>query len=101
PRRQLLALFVCCTLLMIAVVSRVGMLLTVDQKRLAAEGESQRLSNVTLTAPRGAIFDRSGFELALSIPQTTLWADPRAVVDKARTAASLASALGLNAEQTA
>ena len=101
PRRRLLALFIGCALLMVAVVARVGMLQTVDQKRLAAEGESQRLSNVTLTAPRGAIFDRSGFELALSIPQTTLWADPRAVVDKARTAASLASALGLNAEQTA
>ena len=86
---------------MIAVVVRVGMLQTVDQQRLAAEGESQRLSNVTLTAPRGAIFDRNGFELALSIPQTTLWADPRAVVDKGATAAALANALGFNAEQTA
>jgi cell division protein FtsI (penicillin-binding protein 3) len=86
--------------MMVAVVVRVGMLQTVDQKRLAAEGESQRLSNVTLTAPRGAIFDRNGFELALSIPQTTLWADPRAVVDKGATAASLANALGLTAAQT-
>jgi cell division protein FtsI (penicillin-binding protein 3) len=101
PRRRLLALFLGCALLMIAVVARVGLLQTVDQHGLAAEGESQRLSNVTLTAPRGAIFDRNGFELALSIPQTTLWADPRAVVDKAATAAQLANALGLNADQLA
>ena len=99
PRRRLLALFLGCTFLMVAVIGRVALLQTVDQHGLAAEGESQRVSNVTLTAPRGAIFDRNGFELALSIPQTTLWADPRAVVDKAGTAAALANALGFSAAQ--
>ncbi len=84
---------------MVAVVGRVALLQTIDQHGLAAEGESQRVSNVTLTAPRGAIFDRNGFELALSIPQTTLWADPRAVVDKAGTAAQVARVLGLSASQ--
>src|SRR5204863_8173074 len=58
PRRRLLVLFVACALLLVAVVVRGGMLQTVDQQRLAAEGEAQRLSNVTLTAPRGALFDR-------------------------------------------
>ena len=99
PRRRLLALFIGCSLLMLAVVGRVALLQTVDQHGLAAEGESQRLSNVTLTAPRGAIFDRNGFELALSIPQVTLWADPRAVVDKPGTAAQLANVLGLTGDQ--
>jgi cell division protein FtsI (penicillin-binding protein 3) len=101
PRRRLIALFLVCALMMLAVIGRVALLQTVDQHGLAAEGESQRVSNVILTAPRGAIFDRNGFELALSIPQTTLWADPRAVVDKAGTAAELANVLGFKADQTA
>ena len=43
------SLFVVCAGMMVAVVARVGMLQTVDSARLAAEGERQRLSNVTLT----------------------------------------------------
>jgi cell division protein FtsI (penicillin-binding protein 3) len=93
-------LFVVCSLLLLVVVVRVGMLQTIDQRSLAAEGEKQRLSNVTLTAPRGAIFDRNGFELAISIPQTTIWADPRAVADKQATADGLGAALGFDAAQT-
>ena len=100
PPRSL-ALFVGCTLLLIAVVVRVGMLQTVDQQRLAAEGESQRLSNVTLTAPRGAIFDRNGFELATVHPADhAVGRSPRRGRQGRRTAAALANALGLNAEQT-
>jgi cell division protein FtsI (penicillin-binding protein 3) len=95
PRRRLVAFFLAAALLLLVVVARVGMLQTVDQHSLAAEGESQRLSNVTLTAPRGTIFDRNGFELAISVPQSTVWADPRAVGDKGATAAALAKALHL------
>jgi cell division protein FtsI (penicillin-binding protein 3) len=101
PRRRLVALFLAVALLLVVVVARVGMLQTVDQHRLAAEGESQRLSNVTLTAPRGTIFDRNGFELAISVPQSTVWADPRAVSDKGGTAAALAHALHLSAGDAA
>jgi cell division protein FtsI (penicillin-binding protein 3) len=101
PRLRLLALFVAVALLLLVVVARVGMLQTVDQHQLAAEGESQRLSNVTFTAPRGTIFDRNGFELAISVPQSTVWADPRAVGDKSATAAALGDALHLSAADTA
>ena len=100
PRRRLIALLVAVALLLLVVVARVGMLQTVDQHQLAAEGESQRLSNVTFTAPRGTIFDRNGFELAISVPQSTVWADPRAVGDKGATAAALGDALHLSAADT-
>ncbi len=96
-----MALLLAVALLLVVVVARVGMLQTVDQHRLAAEGESQRLSNVTLTAPRGTIFDRNGFELAISVPQSTVWADPRAVGDKGATAAALANALRLSPSDAA
>src|SRR5262249_17202568 len=78
----LIALLLTAVIVLIIVVARVGLLQTVDSSKLAAEGEQQRLSNVTLTAPRGTIFDRNGFELAISVPQSTVWADPRAVTDK-------------------
>jgi cell division protein FtsI (penicillin-binding protein 3) len=87
--------------MLLVVVVRVGMLQTIDQHSLATEGEKQRLSNVTLTAPRGAIFDRNGFELAISIPQATIWADPRAVADKQGTADQLGAALSFGPAQTA
>src|SRR6516225_5606650 len=95
PRWRLTVRFLVTAGILVAVVARVGMLQTVDKTSLASEGERQRLFNVTLPADRGAIFDHSGFELALSTPQTTLWADPRAVVDPAQTAAVLANTLKL------
>src|SRR5262249_34002519 len=100
PRLRLIALLVAVALLLLVVVARVGMLQTVAQHQLAAEGESQRLSNVTFTAPRGTIFDRNGFELAISVPQSTVWADPRAVGDKGATAAALGDALHLSPADT-
>jgi cell division protein FtsI (penicillin-binding protein 3) len=94
-------LFLVTGALLVAVVARVGYLQTVDRRSLAAEGEQQRLSNVTLPADRGAIFDRNGFELALSVPQTTIWADPRAIQGAGPTAAALANALQFSPAQTA
>ena len=100
PRLRLVVLLIAVALSLLVVVARVGILQTVDQHQLAAEGESQRLSNVTFTAPRGTIFDRNGFELAISVPQTTVWADPRAVGDKGTTAAALGDALHLSPADT-
>jgi cell division protein FtsI (penicillin-binding protein 3) len=101
PRRRLVVFLLVSVALVGAVVARVSILQTVESGRYAAEGQSQRVSNVTLPADRGTIFDRNRYELALSVPQTTLWADPRAVEDKATTAAALAQVLHLDAARTA
>ncbi|MCY4272141.1 MAG: hypothetical protein OXF00_05805, partial [bacterium] len=56
-------------------------------------GQQQRTRTVKLTADRGKIFDRNGVELAVSVPQWTVWADPSQVGDPAAAASALAPAL--------
>src|SRR5581483_8412281 len=51
---------------------------------------AQRLDKVTLPAERGSIFDRNGHDLALSVEQPTIWADPALVTDAAVEAQKMA-----------
>ena len=48
-----------------------------DRTHLASLGLGQRVRTVTIPAERGNIFDRSGKVLAVSVPQTTIVADPQ------------------------
>lgn len=56
-------------------------------------GETQRVRSVTLPAERGAIFDRNGHDLAITVPQSTVTADPRSVGDPLAAAEALAPVL--------
>ncbi len=62
----------------------------------AERGMAQRLRTVELPAQRGSLFDRNGFELAMSVPQQTVWADPRLVIDPAAAAAQLGPLLDMD-----
>jgi len=73
---------------------RVADLQTRSQERLAAMGEGQRRQTVPLAAERGAIFDRNGYDLALSLERPTIYADPRVVESPAEYAAKLAPIVG-------
>lgn len=55
-----------------------------------AMANAQRVRSVDLAAERGTIFDRNGNELALSVPQQTVYADPRVVKNPDRYARKLA-----------
>lgn len=59
-------------------------------------GEQQRIRTVKLTADRGQILDRNGVELAVSVPQWTVWADPSQVDDPGGAAAALAPVLDMD-----
>jgi cell division protein FtsI/penicillin-binding protein 2 len=61
-----------------------------DQPRLRSLGVGQRVQTIALPAERGSIFDRNGVDLAVSVPQTTISADPRVITDPAGYAAKLA-----------
>jgi cell division protein FtsI (penicillin-binding protein 3) len=62
----------------------------------------QRIANaevtntVSLTAMRGGIFDRNGAVLALSVPRSTVVADPYLIADPAQEAAVLSPVLGVS-----
>lgn len=57
----------------------------------------QRLRTVPVEAQRGSIFDRNGRDLAASIELSTVYGDPKFVVDPAAYAARLAPVLGVDA----
>jgi cell division protein FtsI (penicillin-binding protein 3) len=61
----------------------------------------QRTRVNILRAARGVIFDRNGNELALSVPSTTVYADPRYITDIPSVARSLSVALSYTPEQEA
>jgi cell division protein FtsI (penicillin-binding protein 3) len=57
-------------------------------------GLDQRVQTVTLPAERGAIFDRNGNDLAVSVGRSSIWADPREIEDPDAYAAQLAPIVG-------
>jgi len=95
-RRRAVAVLAVVVLLFVVVVGRLAQLQLVDGQRYAAFGASQRVRPVVLPAERGSVFDRDGADLALSVPQHTVWADPRLVSDPQREADSLAPVLGVD-----
>lgn len=65
----------------------------IGAERYVRHGEAQRVRGIELPAGRGSIFDRNDYDLAITIPQTTVVADPRLVTDPDATARSLAGLL--------
>jgi cell division protein FtsI (penicillin-binding protein 3) len=61
-----------------------------DRSHLESLGFGQRVRTVTVAAERGNIFDRAGKVLAVSVPQTTIVADPRVIKDPISYAVQLA-----------
>ncbi len=78
-----MALLVLIAVLLCAVLVRVGMLQTLDSRQYALAGTQQRIGpKLVLPAARGTVFDRSMVELAVSVPQPTVWVDPGVLKDE-------------------
>ena len=100
-RRRLGGVMVGMILMSVLLVVRVAYLQTWGRSGYLAESIDQRTRVNTVRASRGVIFDRNGNELAMSVPTTTLWADPRVMEDPAATARAVASLLGIDPAQEA
>jgi len=94
--RRLTALVVALMLGFGAIIVRLVFVQVLAAERYAALGVSERLHSVTLPADRGSIFDRDGRELAITVPQYTVWADPRLVTDPVGESRALAPVLGVD-----
>jgi cell division protein FtsI (penicillin-binding protein 3) len=94
PRRRAFRLLVAVILLFVVAVGRLGYVQVVGSDRYVAYGAEQRIRPIELAGGRGSIFDRGGNDLAISIPQTTIAADPSVIADPAGAAPLLARALG-------
>lgn len=75
---------------LVAIVVRLVDVQAIEGDHYEAMAMAQRVRSVSLPAERGSIFDRDGNELALSVPQQTVYADPRVIKDPARYARKLA-----------
>ena len=64
-----------------ALVWRLVSLQILEPDRYLAHGARQRISTIELPAARGAILDRNGVDLALSVPLQTVAANPRLIED--------------------
>jgi cell division protein FtsI (penicillin-binding protein 3) len=76
--------------------ARVADVQTRSRDYFTALGRDQRVRSITLAAERGAIFDRNGYDLALSLDRETIWADPRMIRQPAEYAARLAPIVGVD-----
>lgn len=80
----------------LVVGARLVDLQAIGRDRYAQLGLDQRVRTVHLAAERGSVFDRNGHDLAASVPQQTVWANPRVVKDPAAYAAQLAPIVGVD-----
>ena len=94
-KRLIVMLLLLCTMVS-ALGLRVGQVQVLAADRYAAVGESQRVRSLQLPAERGSIFDRAGRDLALTMPQRTVWANPRLVSDPLKVAETLAPIVGVD-----
>jgi cell division protein FtsI (penicillin-binding protein 3) len=100
-RRRLVSVYVLLALMFLAIVVRVGLVQTTQSAAFVNDGESKRLHTTKLPAGRGTIFDRRGVEMAMTVPATTIWADPRLIKGDARETvlAQLVQVLGMDAKE--
>jgi len=98
-RRRLVSLIVLVCLLFGGVVVKLANLQVLNPTQYQQFGASQRVREQTLAADRGTIFDRNGVELAMSLPQKSVFVDPKLVTDPAGEAARLAAVLGIPASE--
>jgi cell division protein FtsI (penicillin-binding protein 3) len=86
----LLAIVLVSVLAFTAIGVRLFDLQARDRSHLSSLGFDQRVHTVSIPAERGMIFDRAGRKLAISVPQTTIVANPSVIEDPVAYAAKLA-----------
>jgi cell division protein FtsI (penicillin-binding protein 3) len=94
--RRAMALLIVLSLGLSGVILRLTQVQAVSASQYEKLGAGQRIRKISLAAERGAIFDRNGVDLALSVNQQTVWANPKVVTDPSGYAAKLAPVLGMD-----
>ena len=79
-------------------LARAAWLQGAQHDRLAAMAITQHRETIEIPAGRGTIYDRTGEPLAIGEQATTVYADPRNIVDAQRAAIAAGKALGLDAD---
>ncbi len=99
PRSRALTLLVLLSVMFLAIVVRLTYVQVISPGRYVAYGEAQRIQPIEVAGGRGAIYDRNGEDLAISIPLSSIAVDPSIIDAPAATAARLAPILGIEASE--
>lgn len=91
--RRIGTLGVALLLCMFAVGARLAFVQGVRSEAYTQEARKQRVRKIELPARRGAIYDRHGGELAVSIPARTIYANPKLIKNVPQAARALAPLL--------
>jgi cell division protein FtsI (penicillin-binding protein 3) len=91
-------MLVLMTVAFVAIAFKLTDIQGVQSAHYLAAGGSEWVRTVNLPGQRGSILDRNGDELALSVPQTTIYADPHQVSDPHAESRKLAPILKIHAE---
>lgn len=86
-------------LVLTVIMGRMVWIQAVQAQDITARGEAMRLEKKDLTPMRGAIVDREGRTLAVSIPTRTVVANPLQIEDFAQAAALLAPVLEMQPQE--
>jgi cell division protein FtsI (penicillin-binding protein 3) len=62
-------------------LARTAYIQVFEPDMLKKQGDNRSLRTNTKTVQRGSIVDRNGYELAISVPVETVWADPKIIFD--------------------
>ena len=79
--RFYLVLAVIC-LIYTGLIARAAYIQVFEPDMLKEQGDLRSLRVTTNKVQRGSIVDRNGYELAISVPVETVWADPKMVIAK-------------------
>ncbi len=95
--RRIRALLVVFAVVFGVTLARAAWLQTVQASSLAGRGATQQHESLVIPAGRGTIFDRSGVQLAIGEQATTVYANPREIVNARLVANAAAQTLGVDA----
>jgi cell division protein FtsI (penicillin-binding protein 3) len=98
--RRIRLLLAVLTLAFGGLLLRATWLQGVRAESLARLGQTQHREAVTLPASRGTLYDRTGVELGLGERATTVYANPKQIVNPRAAALAVERTLGLDADHT-
>ena len=98
PRLRWLIVWVLAVVWMVAVLARLSYLQLFCYSEYLAKAQHQQQRIFEISPKRGAIYDRKGRELAVSIPMDSVFADPAEITDAGMVAQLLSRVLSIPAE---
>jgi len=100
-RGRILCIFLLLLLSLCSIAAKLFSLQIQQGDRLSERATKQYQRRLPVLSRRGTIYDRTGRELAVSLKVNSLFAQPAAIENPARTAETLAPILGLPARELA